>query len=130
MAENFSVYKVISLVLTGFQAQKNVVIRSNCADIVDSVIIRYLIQYQQLLEKTASIFRLGAERFMGSSSELQDLVMGEGSKMLIDAASEVRASARHYWAELVQHAKTEPMLKQALTEVEMRNIKKTLQSLK
>ena len=42
MAENFSVYKVISLVLTGFQAQKNVVIRSNCADIVDSVIIRYL----------------------------------------------------------------------------------------
>ena len=99
---------------------------------------------------------------MGSSTELQDLVMGEGSKMLIDAASEVsfnqsdasialrqpirgqhyfksanescvfqvRASARHYWAELVQHAKTEPMLKQALTEVEMRNIKKTLQSLK
>ena len=43
---------------------------------------------------------------------------------------QVRASARHYWAELVQHAKTEPMLKQALTEVEMRNIKKTLQSLK
>ena len=41
MAENFSVYKVISLVLTGFQAQKNVVIRSNCADIVDSVITRY-----------------------------------------------------------------------------------------
>ena len=99
---------------------------------------------------------------MGSSTELQDLVMAEGSKMLIDAASEVslnqsgasitlsqqirgqhnfksanksrifqvRASARHYWAELVQHAKTEPMLKQALTEVEMRNIKKTLQSLK
>ena len=26
---------------------------------------------------------------MGSSTELQDLVMGEGSKMLIDAASEV-----------------------------------------
>ena len=41
MAENFSVYKVISLVLTGFQAQKNVVIRSNSADIVDSVITRY-----------------------------------------------------------------------------------------
>ena len=79
---------------------------------------------------TLIIFRLGAERFMGSSTELQDLVMGEGSKMLIDAASEVRASARHYWAELVQHAKTEPMLKQALTEVEMRNINKTLQSLK
>ena len=41
MAENFSVYKVISLVITGFHAQKNVVIRSNCADIVDSVITRY-----------------------------------------------------------------------------------------
>ena len=26
---------------------------------------------------------------MGSSTEMQDLVMGEGSKMLIDAASEV-----------------------------------------
>ena len=41
MAENFSVYKVISLVITGFHAQKNVVIRSNSADIVDSVITRY-----------------------------------------------------------------------------------------
>ena len=29
---------------------------------------------------------------MGSSTELQDLVMGEGSKMLIDAASEVSVS--------------------------------------
>ena len=40
MAENFSVLKVISLVITGFSAQKNVVIRSNIADIVDSVITR------------------------------------------------------------------------------------------
>ena len=129
MAENFSVSKVISLVMVGFQAQKNVAIRANIADIVDSVITRY-VSSNQSMKHHLFISRLGAERFMGSSAELQELVMGEGSKMLSDAASEVRASARHYWAELVQHAKTEPMLKQALTEVEMRNIRKTIDSLK
>ena len=76
------------------------------------------------------MFRLGAERFMGSSVELQELVVTEASKMLIDAASEVRAAGRHLWAELVQHARTEAMLKQNLSEVEMRNIQKTLDSLK
>ena len=40
MAENFSVYRVISLVMAGFSAQKNVVIRANIANIVDSVIVR------------------------------------------------------------------------------------------
>ena len=74
--------------------------------------------------------RLGAERFHGSSGELQELIMTEGSKMMIDASSDVRAKGRHLWSELIQHAKTEPMLKQNLSEVEMRNIKKTLESLK
>ena len=36
----FSVYKVITLLLVGFTAQKNVVIRGNIANIVDSVITR------------------------------------------------------------------------------------------
>ena len=40
MSENFSVYRVISLVMAGFSAQKNVVIRANIATIVDSVIVR------------------------------------------------------------------------------------------
>ena len=40
MAENFSVYRVISLVMAGFGGQKNVVIRANIANIVDSVIVR------------------------------------------------------------------------------------------
>ena len=74
--------------------------------------------------------RLGAERFMGSSVELQELIMTEGSKMMIDASSDVRASGRHLWSELIQHSKTENMLKQYLSEVEMRNIKKTLNSIK
>ena len=67
---------------------------------------------------------------MGSSPELQELIMTDGAKMLSDASSEVRASARHTWSELVQHTKTETMLKQYLTEVEKRNIQKTLDSLK
>lgn len=33
--------------------------------------------------------RLGAERFMGSSPELQELVFTEGSKMLTDASLDV-----------------------------------------
>ena len=67
---------------------------------------------------------------MGSSVELQELIMTEGSKMMIDASSDVRAKGRHYWSELVQHSKTETMLKQYLSDVEMRNLKKTLDSLR
>ena len=40
MAESFCVYKAVSLIMTGFSSQKNVVIRANIADIVDSVITR------------------------------------------------------------------------------------------
>ena len=76
------------------------------------------------------VIRLGAERLMGSSQELQELIMVEGSKMMVDASSDVRAQGRHLWSELVQHAKTEQMLKQYLREVDLRNIKKTLDSLK
>ena len=67
---------------------------------------------------------------MGSSQELQELIMVEGSKMMVDASSDVRAHGRHLWSELIQHAKTEQMLKQYLREVDLRNIKKTLDSLK
>ena len=55
--------------------------------------------------------------------------MTEGSKMMIDASSDVRAKGRHYWTELVQHSKTETMLKQYLSDVEMRNLKKTLRKI-
>ena len=41
MAENFSVFKVISLIIVNFSGQKNVAIRANISDIVDSVIVRY-----------------------------------------------------------------------------------------
>ena len=81
-------------------------------------------------ETPAGLLRLGAERLMGSSQELQELIMVEGSKMMVDASSDVRAQGRHLWSELVQHAKTEQMLKQYLREVDLRNIKKTLDSLK
>lgn len=36
----FSVHKVLTLLLVGFTAQKNVVIRGNIANIVDSVVTR------------------------------------------------------------------------------------------
>ena len=133
MAENFSVYKVISLIIVGFTSQKNVVIRANIAAMVDSVITRYHIKIMSSLSSfhdSSWLCRLGAERFMGSSVELQELIMTEGSKMMIDASSDVRASGRHLWSELIQHSKTENMLKQYLSEVEMRNIKKTLNSIK
>ena len=67
---------------------------------------------------------------MGSSQELQEVVMVDASKMMVDASSEVRAHGRHLWSELVQHAKTDQMLKGYLREVELRNIKKTLDSLR
>ena len=40
MAENLSVYKTISTVIAPFCSNKNVVIRANIANIVDSVIVR------------------------------------------------------------------------------------------
>ena len=46
MSENFTVYRVISLVMAGFGAQKNVVIRANIANIVDSVIVRWVLGYR------------------------------------------------------------------------------------
>jgi len=113
MAENLSVYKIISTIMTFFSNNKNVVIRANVTKIVDSVIVR-----------------LGAERFMGSSVELHELLMVDGSKMLTDANVDVRQHGKHLWGELVQHAKTEQMLKQYVKDPELRNVQKILDSLR
>jgi hypothetical protein len=36
------------------------------------------------------VFRLGAERFMGSSDELQECVVRGGAKLLVDGSLDVR----------------------------------------
>ena len=36
------------------------------------------------------VFRLGAERFMGSSDELQECVVRGGAKILVDSSLDVR----------------------------------------
>lgn len=113
MAENLSVYKTISTIIAPFGSNKNVVIRASIASQVDSVIVR-----------------LGAERFMGSSVELQELIMMDGSKMLTDANVDVRQHGKHMWTELIQHAKTEQMLKQYVKDPELRNIQKILDGLR
>ena len=41
MAENLSVFKAISTLLAPFGSNKNVVIRANIANIVDSMIVRF-----------------------------------------------------------------------------------------
>jgi len=113
MAENLSVFKTISTIMAPFSSSKNVAIRANIASIVDSVIVR-----------------LGAERFMGSSLELQEVIMLDGSKMLTDANVDVRQHGKHMWTELIQHAKTEQMLKQYVKDPELRNIQKILDGLR
>jgi hypothetical protein len=77
LAENLSVHKAVAGILSLGQStvNKNGVIRSNVARILDSI-----------------VFRLGAERFMGSSPELQELVVVEGSKMLTDGSLDVSLS--------------------------------------
>ena len=66
--------------------------------------------------------RLGAERFMGSSGELQELVVVEGSKMLMDGSLDVRKHAKHLWGELGQHSRTEGLLKQHLSGSQLREV--------
>ena len=83
-----------------------------------------------ILNLTFYSFRLGAERFMGSSVELQELIMMDGSKMLTDANVDVRQHGKHMWTELIQHAKTEQMLKQYVKDPELRNIQKILDGLR
>ena len=71
---------------------------------------------------TDTLHRLGAERFMGSSGELQELVVVEGSKMLMDGSLDVRKHAKHLWAELGQHSRTESLLKQHLSGSQLREV--------
>ena len=67
---------------------------------------------------------------MGSSIELQELIMSDGSKMLTDANVDVRQHGKHMWKELIEHAKTEQMLKQYVKDAELRNIQKIFDSLR
>jgi hypothetical protein len=43
-----------------------------------------------VFQVTTSGCRLGAERFMGSSEELQECVVRGGAKLLVDASLDVR----------------------------------------
>ena len=56
--------------------------------------------------------------------------MLDGSKMLTDANVDVRQHGKHLWTELIQHAKTEQMLKQYIKDPELRNIQKILDGLR
>ncbi len=46
--------------------------------------------YFFLKQKLLIFFRLGAERFMGSSDELQECVVRGGAKLLVDGSLDVR----------------------------------------
>jgi len=105
LAENLSVYKAVSSLVGVSQSSRNTVIRGNVSRIIDSI-----------------VFRLGAERFMGSSGELQELVVVEGSKMLMDGSLDVRKHAKHLWGELGQHSRTEGLLKQHLSGSNLREV--------
>ena len=114
-----SVQAVSSLVGVS-QSSRNTVIRGNVSRIIDSIVFRLT---HSLLNLIADIrHRLGAERFMGSSVELQELVVVEGSKMLMDGSLDVRKHAKHLWGELAQHARTEGLLKQHLSGSQLREV--------
>ena len=115
----FTVQAVSSLVGVS-QSSRNTVIRGNVSRIIDSIVFRLT---HSLLNLIADIrHRLGAERFMGSSVELQELVVVEGSKMLMDGSLDVRKHAKHLWGELGQHARTEGLLKQHLSGSQLREV--------
>ena len=123
VAENLSVYKAVSSMLALGQASRSGTIRGNVARILDSIIFRWV-----LVVLIPS--RLGAERFMGSSGELQELVVVEGSKMLTDGSLEVRTHAKHTWTELGHHARTAGMLKQHLSSTQLREVTKIVEGLR
>ena len=66
---------------------------------------------------------------MGSSSELQESIIVDGSKLLTDGSLEVRQHAKHLWAEVVQHSRTDSLLKENLKDPELRDVKKILDNL-
>jgi len=113
LAENLSVYKAVSSLVGVSQTSRNTVIRGNVSRIIDSI-----------------VFRLGAERFMGSSGELQELVVVEGSKMLMDGSLDVRKHAKHLWGELGQHSRTEGLLKQHLSGSQLREVSGIVEGLR
>ena len=82
------------------------------------------------LDLTDFCRRLGAERFMGSSGELQELVVVEGSKMLMDGSLDVRKHAKHLWGELGQHSRTEGLLKQHLSGSQLREVSGIVEGLR
>ena len=102
------------------QSSRNTVIRGNVSRIIDSIVFR---SDRSTHNKLADIWcRLGAERFMGSSGELQELVVVEGSKMLMDGSLDVRKHAKHLWGELGQHSRTEGLLKHHLSGSHLREV--------
>lgn len=112
MAENVSVCRAVTAVYLLGRDSKNAVIRTNIARIMDSVITR-----------------LGAERFMGSSDELQECVVRGGAKLLVDGSLDVRQHAKHMWSELNQHGNTGKLVERLLVNPELRDIQKILDNL-
>ncbi len=73
MSENVSVFRALDAVVHGGIYHKSVVVRTCVARIVDRVVCL-----------------LTASRIMGASKDLQHLVIGQGSKMLMDGSLDVR----------------------------------------
>ena len=57
-------------------------------------------------------------------------VVVECARLLTDGSLDVRLKAKHLMGELVQHSRTENLLSQHLSDLELRGIKKTLESLR
>ena len=55
--------------------------------------------------------------------------MSNGTKMLSDGSLEVRTHAKHMFGVLVHHANFDPLLKEIVSERDIRSIQKTLDSI-
>ena len=73
---------------------------------------------------------MGSTRVMGSSKDLQELLVPSCAKLLTDGSLEVRTYTKRVFAELMKHEKFEVLLKETLTEQEQNSIKKALDSIK
>ncbi|XP_023349071.1 TOG array regulator of axonemal microtubules protein 1 [Eurytemora carolleeae] len=112
MAENVSVNKAVLTMFNLGRDNKSPVIRTNMTKIIDIVITR-----------------LGAERLMGSSEELQEAIFKEGSKLLTDGSLDVRQHAKHMWSEISEHQNTGKLLEKYLEPGELRAVNKVLDGL-
>ena len=112
MAENVSVYRVITSVSEAGLQSKSVVVKGEVSRIYDIVVTQ-----------------MGAERVMGSSAEFQEHIFRDGAILLTDGSLEVRTHAKHIFGELMSHTKFEATLKDYVKESQLSLIQKTLDSI-